>query len=123
MKANIEIPLVPASRATFEPYGYVVQAGLSGLPVNDGTARRHDIDIFPAEKADQSLSLVTSVFEVDGLALPRTIRMLERHPRTAQLIVPISALEHVVVVCLSTGDGVPDISTLGAFYLTGEQGA
>jgi ureidoglycolate lyase len=122
VKDTFDLLTKPISQAAFAPYGCVVQVGSSGLLVNDGTARRYDIDSFSGKQADPALALTTSIFQVDAVTLPRTIRILERHSRTAQLIVPVSASEHVVVVCLSGSHSTPDLQTLGAFRLTGEQG-
>jgi ureidoglycolate lyase len=122
MKPVVDLQLAPISHDAFAPFGRVVQAGGSGMLVNGGTAHRYDIDSFPGANVDSSLSLITSVFRADGLTLPRTIRMLERHPRTAQLIAPISAHAHVIVVCSSRSDGSPDLQTLSAFQLGAEQG-
>jgi len=122
MKPSINLQLAPISNEAFAPFGHIVQVGGSGMLVNGGTAHRFDVHAFPGREADPSLSLVTSVFRADGLTLPRTIRMLERHPRTAQLIVPISAQDHLIVVCSNRSDGNPDLSTLGAFRLEADQG-
>ena len=122
MKPSINLQLAPISDEAFAPFGQIVQVGGSGMLVNGGTAHRYDIHAFPGREVDPSLSLVTSVFRADGLTLPRMIRMLERHPRTAQLIVPISAQAHVIVVCSSQNDGSPDPNTLQAFHLGAHQG-
>jgi len=122
MKDAADLPVTPISEAAFTGYGCVVQVGSLGLVVNDGTARRYDIDRFPAKEADPALALITSVFQVDAVTLPRTARIMERHNRTAQLIVPISVSERIVIVCRSGNHGTPDLQTLSAFRLTGEQG-
>jgi ureidoglycolate lyase len=122
IEARISLPLARISRSAFAPYGRVVQVDGAGMLVNDGTARRYDVHTFPGSKVESSLSLVTSIFKADGLTLPRPIRMLERHPRTAQLIVPITAIAYVIVVSLSRSDGAPDLRTLRAFRLGEDEG-
>jgi ureidoglycolate lyase len=110
----------PITEEAFRPYGQVIQVGSRAVVVNAGTAQRHDIgDVLIRDWTDGRLLL--SVFEAEGQRLPLRIQMLERHPRSAQTIVPMNANGHVVVVALGASDGV-DESTLRAFLLGSDQG-
>jgi ureidoglycolate lyase len=121
-KARGPLALRPITGAAFAPFGHVVAPGRNGMSVNDATALRHDIHYFDGAAADPALSLVTAVFEVKGQSLPQAIRKLERCPRSAQLIAPISIDEHVIIVAAAGPDGMPDLDSLTAFRLGGRQG-
>lgn len=116
------IALRPVSSVAFSPFGTLAEMGQPAVPANNGTALRHDIDRFPSSAADPSSSLVTSIFEADGLLLPRSIGMLERHSCSSQLIMPIASSGHIVVVCLNGVDDAPDLRTLVAFRFDKRQG-
>jgi ureidoglycolate lyase len=106
----------------FAPFGTIVEMVGPAIPVNGGTALRHDVDVFPASEAKAGFDLVTSIYDADAQKLPLPINMLERHPNSQQLIVPIKGEGHTVIVCLSGPDGAPDLGTLSAFRLTARQG-
>ena len=117
-----DVLLRPASHSAFSPFGTLVEMGRPAVTTNNGTALRHDVDRFPAFEANPRSVLVTSIFEANGLFFPRAITMLERHPGSQQLIVPISSSGHVVIVCPNRSDGAPDLRALAAFHFTGRQG-
>jgi ureidoglycolate lyase len=117
-----DVLLRPSSHSAFSPFGTLVEMGRPAVSTNNGTALRHDIDSVPAFKVNPKSALVTSIFEAEGLSLPRTVIMLERHPGSQQLIMPISSSGHVVVVCQNGSDDAPDLRTLAAFHFTGRQG-
>jgi ureidoglycolate lyase len=73
----------------FAPFGTIVEMVGPAIPVNGGTALRHDVDVFPASEAKAGFDLVTSIYDADAQKLPLPINMLERHPNSQQLIVPI----------------------------------
>lgn len=49
---------------------------------------------------------------------PLEVIELERHRFSHQLFVPLQNTAHLVVVCLSTADGSPDITSARAFHAT-----
>lgn len=49
---------------------------------------------------------------------PVEVIELERHRFSHQLFVPLQNTAHLVVVCLSTADGSPDITSARAFHAT-----
>ena len=117
-----DIVMRPCRSGLFAPFGAIVEMIWPAKPVNGGTALRHDVDVFPASEAKTGFDLVTSIYDADAQKLPLAINMLERHPQSQQLIVPINGEEHAVIVCLSGPDGAPDLGTLRAFRLTARQG-
>jgi len=115
-------PLTPGAYA---PYGHVIMAsprGEPGTPANQGTARRFDHlaaldDLRPGRAA-----LNVSVFRcAPRPAGPLVVALLERHPASSQIFVPMNAARYLVVVALGEGDR-PDLSTLAAFVASGTQG-
>ena len=55
-------------------------------------------------------------------ALPYTVSMLERHPQSAQIFVPLAVERYVIVVAESLSDGSPDLARLRAFEAPGNVG-
>src|SRR5690606_1868003 len=53
---------------------------------------------------------------------PLRVEILEKHPRSTQVIVPMNADRYVVLVA-RPGTEEPDLSSLRAFVATGTQGA
>jgi ureidoglycolate lyase len=106
----------------FAPFGTIVEMVEPATPVNGGTALRYDVDVFRASEVKAGFGLVTSIYDADAQKLPFPISMLERHPNSRQLIVPIKGEGHTAIVCLSGPDGGPDLGTLSAFRLTARQG-
>jgi ureidoglycolate lyase len=114
-------PLTPDAYAT---YGQVIMAsprGEPGAPANQGTARRfHRLaaleDLRPGRAA-----LDVSVFR----CAPRpagqvVVALLEKHPASSQIFVPMNAARYLVVV--ARGGDAPDLATLAAFVASGTQG-
>lgn len=112
----------PVDPEAFRPFGTLVAMGAPAVPVNAGTALRHDVDRFPAAEARAGLALVTSVYDAEPQDLPLPLRLLERHPGSAQLIVPIGAAAHLVVVCPNGPGEEPDLGGLAAFLMREGQG-
>lgn len=112
----------PVTKADFEPFGWVVEAGDGGRDANNGTARRHDIHAHGAAEVPNGSRHVTSIFEAKRQQPDLTITMLERHVNSIQLIVPLGGEGHVVIVSQAGDDGTPDLSTLVAFSFTASQG-
>lgn len=106
----------------FAPFGTVVEMGSPSVPVNGGTALRHDLDAYPVPETSAQFRLVTSIFEAQAQSLPRAVQLLERHPSSRQLIMPICGSGHAGIVCLSRKDGTPDVGTLVAFRFGEQQG-
>jgi ureidoglycolate lyase len=114
-------PLVPD---IYAPYGQVIMAsprGEPGTPANQGTARRFDHlaaldDLRPGRAA-----LNVSVFRcAPRERFPVTIALLERHPRSTQMFLPMNARRYLVIVAL--GDDRPDLGSLAVFVASGAQG-
>jgi ureidoglycolate lyase len=53
---------------------------------------------------------------------PLRVEILERHPQTTQVIVPMNADRYVVLVGRRTTGADPDLASLRAFVATGREG-
>ncbi len=117
------IPCRPLTVEAYAPYGQVVMAaprGAPGKPANQGTARRFDrlaslVDLHPA-----GASLDVSVFRCQPRgAGPFAVALLEKHPASTQLFIPMNARRYLALVAL--GGDRPDLATLAAFIASGTQ--
>lgn len=116
------LPVIPVTKAAFEPFGWLVETGDSGRAANNGTARRHDLHAHAAAEVQPGSRLVTSIFEAKRQQPAPAITMLERHVNSVQLIMPLDGAGHIVMVSLAGADGMPELSTLAAFAFTAAQG-
>jgi ureidoglycolate lyase len=124
MSTLIRIRTVPLRAVDYAPYGDVVMAsphGEEGDSANQGTARRYDhlaaLENLRPDRAKLNISVfrcaprASEIFSID---------ILEKHPRSTQLFVPMCATRFLVIVAL--GSDRPDIATLKAFEARGPQG-
>ncbi|MFI5300840.1 MAG: ureidoglycolate lyase [Polyangiales bacterium] len=120
-----EVRARPLSLSDWSPYGALLAArdeADAGRSANQGNARVFDrlVDLRNARPGAAALNV--SAFRArprdvsDGLV----VELLEKHPRSTQLFVPMGAARYLVVVAL--GGDAPDLSTLAAFVATGRQG-
>jgi ureidoglycolate lyase len=100
-----ELAVAPLTRATFAPYGDVIEADAANdqYAVNDGTATRFD-DLARIDTARHGGHPLLSIFRARPRALPFDVVMLESHPLGSQAFVPLDpALAFVVVVAADPG--------------------
>lgn len=115
-------PLTPEA---FAPFGHVLsaeRADVVGKPANQGTARRFDwlaaVENLRPERATLNLCLFRCS---PRTAWPLRVEILEKHPLSTQVIVPMNADRYVVLVA-RPGTEAPDLGSLRAFVATGRQG-
>ncbi|MBX3262828.1 MAG: ureidoglycolate lyase [Labilithrix sp.] len=108
----------------YAPYGRVLMASPRGEPgeiANLGTALRFD-DVCDVENTRAgTASLKVKVFR--SRPVPRERRplaLLEKHPCSTQLFVPMNASRYIALVAL--GGDRPDLTTLAAFVVEGPRG-
>lgn len=110
------------TREAFAPFGDVVSAGLTaGSAANQGTAVRFDfcaplINTRPEAKAN------LAVFRSIARALPLELKLLERHPCSTQVFLPMVCARYLVCVAPALADGAPDVASLRAFVCAPGQG-
>ncbi len=113
----------PLTAAAYAPYGDVVSAArddVASKPANQGTAARRDWLVDLANHRSGARLNVASFRCAPQRAWPRPLALLEKHPHSTQVFVPMSARRYLVVVAL--GGDAPDLSTARAFVASGAQG-
>ncbi len=120
----IRVACQPLTPEAYAPYGDVVMAappGALGKLANQGTARRFDHLASLDDLRPGRAVLNVSVFRCQPRpAAPFAVALLEKHPASAQLFVPMNARRYLALVAL--GRDRPDLGTLTAFVAAGTQG-
>jgi ureidoglycolate lyase len=112
----------PLTALAFKPFGAVVSAGLSaGLSANQGTAQRFDW-VAPLVNGRPGARPNLAVFRAQPVALPFTVKLLERHPHSTQVFIPMVCARFLVLVAPRALDGSPQLSELTAFVCSAGQG-
>lgn len=124
MQIAMQIESRPLTVEGYAPYGDVIMAsprGEAGKPANQGTARRFDHLAALENLRPERAALNVCVFRcAPRIAWPLPIALLEKHPASTQVFLPMNARRYLVVVAL--GGDRPDLATLAAFVASGTQG-
>ncbi len=118
--STVTLEPAPLTAADFQPFGDVIEPGDRSTLINRGTTRqfpdlaRIDVD---AEDGRPRISL----YRATPYELPLAITMLERHPLSSQLFVPLGGEPFLVVVAAGGCDEV-EPSAVRAFVTDGRQG-
>lgn len=117
-----ELQVRPLTPEAFAPFGQVVCAGLqAGSSANQGTAVRFD---FCAElqSTRPGSRPNLAVFRSVARRLPHDVALLERHPCSTQVFIPMVISRYLVCVAPTLPDGGPDVDGLCAFTCAPGQG-
>ena len=89
----------PLTAAAFAPYGDVVEARESAqhFAINYGHTERYH-NLAKVDTLAEGGTTGISLFQSKPLPLPITIEIMERHPLSSQLFMPLSANPYLVVV-------------------------
>lgn len=116
----------PLTKEAFAPYGWVIsgdRGDVVGKPANQGTAKRFNwlgaVEDLRPGKSRLNLCLFRCS---PRIAWPLRVEILERHPMTTQVIVPMNADRYVVLVGRRTETDAPDLASLRAFVATAREG-
>lgn len=109
----------PLTAAEFAPFGDVIAAGDAYQLINRGTTRQFE-DLARVEVGDDGGRPRVSIYRVVPYALPLTVTMLERHPLSSQLFMPLHG-EPFLIVVARAGDRVDPVN-VRAFLGNGSQG-
>ncbi len=114
----------PLTLEAYSPYGHVIMAsprGEPGRPANRGTARRFN-HLAPVDNLRPGAAILNvCVFRcAPRLVFPLPVTLLEKHPRSTQVFLPMNARRYLVLV--ARGDERPDLGSLAAFIAVGAQG-
>ena len=92
----------------FKPYGHILDAG-------DARPRLNFCVDFLNERADARLNL--ALIQAPKITLPFIYDVLERHPYSEQIFLPLSTTTSLIVVAQSNHENQPDLTTLKAFII------
>jgi ureidoglycolate lyase len=118
-----ELVAVALEASAYEPYGSVLSAhrtDVSSKAANQGTAVRRDFLADLVNQRPNARANLASFCCAPVEGWPRSLALLEKHPRSTQMFVPMNAKRYLIVVAL--GDEAPDLSTARAFIASGTQG-
>ncbi len=117
-----ELRAEPLSADAFAPFGRVVSAGLQqGSSANQGTAVRFDFTCELSNTRPHAKPNL-AVFRSVARSLPLEVVLLERHPCSTQVFIPMIVSRYLVCVAPTLPDGGPDLSGLKAFICAPGQG-
>jgi ureidoglycolate lyase len=119
MSAVQELFAEPLTAAAFAPFGDVVQAAGDSRSINDGTAQQF-ADLALVDVADRGGRPRVSLYRARPRELPLPVRLLERHPLSSQLFMPLGPQPFLVVVA-PPGDRIEPFA-MRAFRTDGRQG-
>lgn len=102
--------------AGLAPFGWVF-ATSAARSVNQGRGARTELARL---SSGSSLPPVLARYDLAPSAWPVRVEVMERHPGSAQALVPLDASAGLVVVAPDDPDGRPDIAAARAFIATAE---
>lgn len=111
----------PLTSEAYSPFGEVIAARTTPPRMgNQGRASIWD-RLAPLENRRVNATPNLSLFRTVAWPEPFVdVRVLERHPRSTQLFVPMTAARYLVIV--APGADAPDLSRLAAFVAGPDQG-
>lgn len=113
----------PLSVEAFAPFGDVVSAGLkAGALANQGTAVRFDHCAALVNARGVQATANLAVFQSEPKVLPFEVKLLEQHPHSTQVFLPMQCARFLVCVAPTLDGGAPDQAALKAFICVAGQG-
>jgi ureidoglycolate lyase len=106
----MKLQAVSLTSQEFAPFGQVLMA--------EGKVPERKPWAAEVENLRQEARANVTFMSLEPEQFPVKITNLEKHRYSHQLFVPLKNTTHLVVVCRSLADGIPDISTTRAFYAT-----
>jgi ureidoglycolate lyase len=96
--ARIQVPIRPLTRDAFKPFGDVVQAADSRhYTINQGWAERY-ADLAKLDLLAQGGQPNLGIVRAAPRPMPLKVELMERHPLSSQMFIPLSPLPFLVVV-------------------------
>lgn len=114
------IHIEPLSKDSFNVYGDVIGGSINsdGVAINQGTTLKFDSETLSLGANNSQAKAY--LYRARGQHLPLMLEMLECHRLGSQTFVPINGVAFVAVVAVSSpSSGLPDLSTLRAFWVDG----
>src|SRR5688572_12018234 len=92
------IPVHPLTRDSFRPYGDVVEVGDSRhYTINQGFAERYT-DMATLDLLEHGGAPTVGIVRAKPRPLPLQVKLMERHPKSSQLFIPLVARPFLVLV-------------------------
>ena len=94
------VPVQPLTRDSFRPYGDVVEVGGSRhYPINQGWAERY-ADMAKLDLLAEGGAPNVGIVRAKSRQFPLQVKLMERHPKSSQLFIPLVARPFLVLVAL-----------------------
>lgn len=106
--------LTPFDEAALAPYGQIIR------PPSQPGERAFYTEWLADQHPGTSIRLHTNT--IVPSTPPYAVHQLERHPRTAQIFIPLNVSRYVALVTAMDETGGPDLATAMAMILPGDRG-
>jgi ureidoglycolate lyase len=114
------VPVYPLSREAFRPYGDVIEVGDSRhYTINQGWAERY-ADMATLDLVQEGGAPTVGVVRARPRQFPLQVTLMERHPKSTQLFVPLVPRPFLVLVAAPADR--PEASKIIGFKTTAGQG-
>ncbi len=92
------VPVQPLTRHSFRPYGDVVEIGDSRhYTINQGLAERY-ADMAKLDLLEEDGAPNVGIVRAKPRQFPLQVKLMERHPKSSQLFIPLVARPFLVLV-------------------------
>ncbi|MEZ5833532.1 MAG: ureidoglycolate lyase [Dongiaceae bacterium] len=96
--ARIQVPIHPLTREAFGPYGDVIQVAESRhYTINQGWAERY-ADMARLDLLEGDGTPNVGIVRAEPRPLPLKVKLMERHPMSSQLFIPLVPRPFLVLV-------------------------
>jgi ureidoglycolate lyase len=118
---SFKIRVRPLTTEAFAGFGDVIAAdGSEGTSVNEGRARRYDATTYLCHETTASVPAL-AVYRVSPSTLPFKATLVERHPYSSQVFLPMT-VGVILIAVAPDRDGVPELDKMQAFVSPGGMG-
>ena len=102
-----DVPIRPLTREAFRPFGDVIQVAESRhYTINQGWAERY-VDMAALDLLQDDGRPNVGIVRAEARPMPLRIKLMERHPKSSQLFIPLAPRPFMVLVA-PAGDLRPD---------------
>ena len=117
--ARIKVPVHPLTREAFRPYGDVIQmADNRHYTINQGWAERF-ADMARLDLLEQGGQPNIGIVQAKPRPMPLKIKLMERHPLSSQMFIPLAPRPFLVVVA-APGDPLKPENLVGFKTMAGQ---
>ncbi|MGH6893052.1 MAG: ureidoglycolate lyase [Dongiaceae bacterium] len=96
--ARIQIPIRPLTKESFQPFGDVIQVAESRhYTINQGWAERY-ADLAKLDLLEKGGLPNLGIVRAEARAMPLRVKLMERHPLSTQMFIPLAPRPFLVVV-------------------------